>query len=103
MTFDDVLEQVVALLKRQGRVSYRAMKRRFDIDDEYVDDLKAEIIQAQRLGLDEDGAILVWTGDTGFASSPPTSPQPITAPAADPEPLSYTPQCRSLSRTCVYL
>ena len=28
MTFDDILDQVIALLQRQGRVSYGAMKRR---------------------------------------------------------------------------
>jgi hypothetical protein len=33
MTFDEILDQVITLLKRQGRVSYRALKRRFDPDD----------------------------------------------------------------------
>lgn len=32
MTFDDVLEHVLAL--RQGRGSYRALKRHFDLDDD---------------------------------------------------------------------
>ena len=63
MTFDEVLAQVLDLLRRQGRVSYRALKRRFDLDDEYIEDLKAEIIQAQRLAVDEDDAVLVWTGE----------------------------------------
>jgi len=58
MTFDDILAQVLDLLQRQGRVSYRALKRRFDIDDEYIEDLKAEPIQAQRLAIDEDRAVL---------------------------------------------
>ncbi|MCZ6874512.1 MAG: hypothetical protein O7G88_13455 [bacterium] len=49
MTFDDILEQIIALLKRQGRMSYRALKMRFDIDDEYLDVLKEELIDAQRL------------------------------------------------------
>ena len=26
MTFDEILEQVITLLKRQGRVSYRALR-----------------------------------------------------------------------------
>ena len=63
MTFDEVLAQVLDLLQRQGRVSYRALKRRFDLDDEYLEDLKAEIIQAQRLAVDEDGVVLVWSGE----------------------------------------
>ena len=63
MTFDDVLEQVIQLLQRQGRVSYRALKRRFALDDDYLEDLKEELIHAQQIATDEDGRILVWTGD----------------------------------------
>jgi hypothetical protein len=44
MTFDDILAQVITLLKRQERVSYRALKRRFAIDDDYIEDLKAELL-----------------------------------------------------------
>ena len=29
MTFDELLAQVIALLQREERVSYRALKRRF--------------------------------------------------------------------------
>jgi hypothetical protein len=45
MTFDDILAQVLAWLQREKRVSYRALKRRFDLDDEYLEDLKDEIIR----------------------------------------------------------
>jgi hypothetical protein len=67
MTFDEILTQVLDLLRREGRVSYRAIKRRFDLDDDYLEDLKAEIIQAKKLAVDEDGAVLVWTGDSTAA------------------------------------
>jgi class 3 adenylate cyclase len=73
MTFDEILVQVVDLLQRQGRVSYRALKRRFALDDDYIEDLKAELIKAQRLAVDEDGEVLVWTGIPGTA--PPLSPK----------------------------
>src|SRR5262245_22337082 len=63
MTFDDILEQVITLLKRQRRISYRALKLRFNLDDEYLDILKEELIDAQRIATDEDGRILVWTGE----------------------------------------
>ncbi len=43
MTFDDVLAHVLDLHQRQGRVSYRAPKRRFDLDGEDLEDLKAEL------------------------------------------------------------
>ena len=59
MTFDELLTQVLDLLQRQGRVSYGALKRRFDLDDAYLEDLKTEIIEAQRLAVDEQGRILV--------------------------------------------
>jgi hypothetical protein len=39
MTFDDILAQVITLLKWQGRVSYPAIKIRFSIDDEYLEAL----------------------------------------------------------------
>ncbi len=44
MTFDEILEQVIALLKRQGRMSYSALRRRFDLDDAYLADLKDELL-----------------------------------------------------------
>ena len=47
MAYDDILAQVLDLLQRQGRVSYRALKRRFNLDDGYIEDLKAELIDAQ--------------------------------------------------------
>ena len=69
MTFAEVLTQVLDLLQREGRVSYRALKRRFDLDDDYLEDLKAEIIQAKRLARDEDGVVLVWVGGPTTAST----------------------------------
>jgi len=62
MTFDELLTQAVELLQREGRVSYRALKRRFALDNDYLEDLKAELIDAKRLATDEDGKVLVWAG-----------------------------------------
>jgi hypothetical protein len=42
MTFDEILSQVQDLLQREQRVSYRGLKRRFALDDEYIEDLKEE-------------------------------------------------------------
>ncbi|HEV8712308.1 MAG TPA: adenylate/guanylate cyclase domain-containing protein [Candidatus Binatia bacterium] len=63
MTFDEILEQVTDLLRRHGRVSYRALKLRFNLDDEFLAGLKDELIAAQRLASDEDGKVLVWAGE----------------------------------------
>src|SRR4030095_4381334 len=69
MGFFEVLTQGIELLQRHERVSYRALKREFDLDDAYLDDLKAEIIQAKKLAVDEDGVGLVWMGNAAPASS----------------------------------
>jgi len=63
MKFSAVVEQVLELLQRQRRISYRALKREFDLDDEYIEDLKIELIKAKQLARDEDGIVLVWTGE----------------------------------------
>jgi hypothetical protein len=36
MTFDELLDQVCDLLKRQEHVSYLALKIRFQLDDDYL-------------------------------------------------------------------
>src|SRR5262245_60302985 len=64
MTFDDVLEQVVTLLKRQGRVSYGALKRRFDLDDAYLEDLKGELLYVHEAEVEADERGFTWTGAT---------------------------------------
>src|SRR5262249_60627610 len=69
MTFDEVLAQVQALLQREQRLSYRGLKRRFALDDEYLEDLKEELIGAKRLAIDEDGRFLVWIGEEPRAGS----------------------------------
>jgi hypothetical protein len=91
MTFDDILEQAIAILQRRGRVTYRTLKRQFDLDDAALEDLKEELLYGQRLAVDEDERVLVWTGDTEAASLPPS--RPASAPAANqkPPPISYTP------------
>jgi len=91
MTFDEVLSQVQDLLQREQRVSYRGLKRRFALDDEYVEDLKEELIGAKRLAADEDGRFLVWTGAApvpGSTSQVSSSRSP--APNSQP-PAAYTP------------
>src|SRR5262247_673807 len=93
MTFDEILDQVITLLKRQGRVSYRALKRRFDLDEDYLEDVKVELIKAQHLARDEDGEILVWVGESGgvpLSASPPIQAEP-QPPAQRDQPSQIVP------------
>ena len=55
--------QILEQLRREGRVSYRALKRQFALDDEYLEDLKTELIDTKRLAIDEEGKVLVWVGE----------------------------------------
>jgi hypothetical protein len=73
MEFYEVLERVVELLQRHGRVSYRALKRQFDLDDAFIEDLKNELVDVQQVARDHDGRMLMWTGDA-------TSVHPVSAP-----------------------
>ena len=71
MNFDDILDQAIEILQRRGRVTYRTLKRQFDLDDEALEDLKIELIKGQQLAVDEDDEVQVWAGDT---ESPPSTP-----------------------------
>ena len=86
MTFDEILAQIIDLLKRQGRVSYGALKRRFDLDDAYLEDLKGEILFAYPV-VDEEHRGLVWTGaaETAQEVAAPLA-QTTQPPAAQAQP-----------------
>ena len=62
MTFEETLAQVRELLAREGRVAYRILKRQFALDDEDLKDLKADLIDAKQVAIDEGGKVLVWAG-----------------------------------------
>ena len=63
MGFYEVLSEVIEILQREGRTSYRALKRQFDLDDEYLEDLKIELIEVRECAVDRDNKMLIWTGD----------------------------------------
>src|SRR5262249_40783047 len=85
MTFEEILDQAIAMLRRRGRLTYNTLKRQFQLDDAALEDLKDELIYGQLLAVDEDERVLVWKGEP--ASSPP--PAPALPPARAP--LAYTP------------
>jgi len=69
MKFSEVVTQTIAWLQRDGRVSYRALKLEFDLNDDGLDALKDELIEAKRVAADENGKVLVWTGASSVLSS----------------------------------
>jgi hypothetical protein len=63
VSFEEVLNQASAMLQRRGRLTCRMLKRHFQLDAEELEDLTFELIEGQRLAIDEDGDVLVWTGE----------------------------------------
>ena len=97
MTFEEILDQAIAMLQRRGRLTYRTLQRQFQLDDVALDDLKDELIYGQRLATDEDGRVLVWTG--GTAVPPLTTPSthqtgPLPAPVVTHPTQSLPPRPR---------
>jgi class 3 adenylate cyclase/tetratricopeptide (TPR) repeat protein len=90
MTFDELLVEVLALLQHEGRVSYGALKRRFNLDDPCLDDLKTELIDARGVAVDVDGRLIMWRR--------PTSAPPAHAPAPQAPPLPVPPLTEEAER-----
>src|SRR6266446_3978228 len=87
MTFEEILDHAIAMLQRRGRLTYSTLKRQFQLDEDALNDLKAELLYAHPEVRDDAGRGLVWTGDPG--------PTPaVHAAPAEPSalvPLTYTP------------
>jgi predicted ATPase/class 3 adenylate cyclase len=100
MDYDTLLNQVVVLLQQEQRLSYRVLKRRLQLDDELLEDLKEDLIYAKQLAVDEAGKVLVWTGapgpPPGAGVGAPAWPETRLAPALDDpaarRPITYTPR-----------
>src|SRR2546425_8443536 len=85
--FVAVLDQVIALLRQRGRLTYRTLQLQFQLDETQLEVLKDELIYGQRVAVDEDGRVLVWSGEPETASVTASAPAGISALA----PLTYTP------------
>jgi hypothetical protein len=67
MTFEEILDQAIAMLQRRGRLTYRTLQRQFQLDEDALSDLKDELLFAHPQVHDEAGRGLVWVGDIGTA------------------------------------
>jgi class 3 adenylate cyclase len=100
--FVTVVDQVIALLRQRGRVAYRTLKRQFQLDDEALEDLKIELIDAQHLARDEQGSILVWLGDPGPSLSPPAMSAVASAAALPPSAAPAMPEAERRQLTVLF-
>src|SRR5215475_10487033 len=87
MTFEEMLDQALAMLQRRGRVTYRALRLQFGLDVDHLEALKDELLYAHPHVVADDGRGLIWTGE---ARSTPT-PEFPPAPDQERAPRSYTP------------
>ena len=83
MDFDEVRDKILALLQRDTRVSYRGLKRRFALDDEYLEDLKEDLLYTYPQVVDDEGRGLIWHGKAENPSA--SQPEPAQPPS------TYTP------------
>lgn len=59
MDYEAILSQVVVLLQWERRIAYRVLKRRLQLDDDLLEDLRDDLIYAKQLARDEAGKVLV--------------------------------------------
>ena len=100
MRFFEVLVQVVGLLVLEQRLSYQALKRLFDLDDAYLEDIKVELIDVRQLARDHEGRMLVWTGEglAPPASAPLSRRTALPRSAQDTQP-PQVPQSQVVAQT----
>jgi len=87
VTFSEIVDRAGELLQRKGRISYRALRREFELEDDALDDLTKELVEVLEVAEYKDGEILVWNGDGAGAATATTSSSPLNTQA----PSSYTP------------
>jgi class 3 adenylate cyclase/predicted ATPase len=85
MDLFQVLDQVIDLLRSRGRVSYRALRVQFNLNDEALEALKSELIEIHEVAVDQGGTMLVWIGEEGARPEPPPRASPSIPPPRIPK------------------
>jgi class 3 adenylate cyclase len=85
--FVALVDQVIALLRQRGRMTYRTLQRQFQLDADALTDLLGELRYAHRDAIREDEQGIMWTDDA--RPTPPAAATP--AEQAARAPLTYTP------------
>ena len=83
VSFLETVQKAKAYLEQEGRVSLRALRLEFSLDDEQVDALVEELVEIQRIAA-RDGRALAWAGSSGAVTSPSTEFERV--------PRDYTPK-----------
>jgi hypothetical protein len=87
MDFTLLLTLITFLLEREGRLSYRYIRRQFALNDEVLEELRYELVVGQRLAVEDNAEALIWIG-TADASTSVCRPQEDAAPESPAHPYS---------------
>jgi hypothetical protein len=61
MTFEEMLDQAIAMLQRRGQVTYQTLKLQFQLDEEHLEALKDAILYTSPQVHNDAGRGLFWT------------------------------------------
>jgi class 3 adenylate cyclase/tetratricopeptide (TPR) repeat protein len=86
VSFLETVEKARAFLERNERVSLRALKREFELDDDALDELIEELVDVQQVAA-RDGRVLAWAGPARSEPEAPSEP-----PDVERAPRDYTPK-----------
>ncbi len=75
-SFLEIVEQARTALEERGRISLRALRREYSLDDDSLEDLVQELVDVVRVAR-RDGSVVVWQGES---SAPEVTPAASTAP-----------------------
>ena len=75
MRFFDAVPEVMALLQRDARISYRALQYAFGFDTTFLEVLREELL-FRGIARDDAGRGLVWTGSPSLLAPSPAVPCP---------------------------
>jgi class 3 adenylate cyclase/tetratricopeptide (TPR) repeat protein len=85
LSFLEIVSQAKSHLREQGRVSLRALKREFDLDDEALDELVEELVDVQQVAA-RAGKLLAWIGPARAGVGEERDSAGVeAAPSAEPE------------------
>src|SRR5262245_25898654 len=109
-----IVDQVVALVQQRGQVTYRSLKRQFALDDDYFEDLKAELLYSHPEVTDDEGRGFKWAGAAPVLSSKPVLPalvpqaqvslvEGFQVSSQDSEPRTPNPELSPVSYTPLHL
>src|SRR5215475_7288829 len=103
MDFYAILDQVITLLQQRGKASYRALKLQFKLDDASLDVLKDELIKVHQVARDQDGEMLVWTGETAPVQTDASHPAQTTQqPAVQAQQAPQAPEAERRQLTVMF-